>query len=162
MLAPGGVTVPGNWVAAALPATRIIAVAIPGLVAAVSIDTTALADALTQQLRVPARAAYSVLAGLRLLPLLGAEWLSLRLANRARGLAGTGLAGRAGEFASLTFRLLVAAIRRGTKLALALDARGLGSRSRTTARPARWGPGDVTALVCTAFLVWGAWSLGQS
>lgn len=132
MLAPGGLGVSANWQAAALPGSRVFAVASPGLVAAVALDPTALADSLTTWARVPARAAYSVLAGLRLLPLLFAEVGILRAASRARGTVGN----RLHAFGSLAFRLLVAALRRGARLAVALDARGLraGVR-RTVARP---------------------------
>ncbi len=132
MLAPGGLGVSANWQAAALPGSRVFAVASPGLVAAVALDPTALADSLTTWARVPARAAYSVLAGLRLLPLLFAEFGILRAASRARGTVGN----RLHAFGSLAFRLLVAALRRGARLAVALDARGLraGVR-RTVARP---------------------------
>lgn len=142
LLGEQGISDPDSWAGAALPASRVLAVALPGLVAAVALDPTALADALTARLRVPARPAYSALAGLRLLPLLAEEWLTLGRASRARGVAGTGPLGRAGQFLSMTFRLLVSALRRGGRLALAMDARGLRpGQPRTVARPllgSRW------------------------
>ena len=114
-----------------------------------ALDPTALADALTQQLRVPARVAYSILAGLRLLPLLSGEWVSRAQASRARGMAAAGIAGRARESVSLSFRLLVAALRRGGRLAVALDSRGLGPGPRTVARPQRVSPMDIAAFLAT-------------
>jgi energy-coupling factor transport system permease protein len=148
LLSEAGVGSVAAWEAAALPATRILAVALPGLVAAVSLDPTSLADSLVVRLRVPARAAYSALAALRLLPLLGAEWTVLGRASRARGVGGDGPVQRARRFVSMTFRLLVAALRRGSRLAVALDVRGLRSdQPRTVARPLRWGAGDTLALV---------------
>jgi energy-coupling factor transport system permease protein len=154
LLSDAGLTSAGAWQAAALPASRVLAVALPGLVAAVAIDPTALADALVARLRVPARPAYSVLAGLRLLPLLALEWSTLSRASRARGMAGSGLRGRARQFASMTMRLLVAALRRGGRLAIALDARGLRSDlPRTVARPLGWGWAESAALLlCGAML----------
>jgi energy-coupling factor transport system permease protein len=147
LLGDAGVTSPEAWAAAALPASRVLAVALPGLVAAVALDPTALADALVVRLRVPARAAYSALAGLRLLPLLADEWTVLGRASRARGLGGSGFAARVRRFASMTFRLLVAALRRGGRLAVALDARGLRSDApRTVARPLRGGTRDAVVL----------------
>ncbi|MGB8020618.1 MAG: ATP-binding cassette domain-containing protein, partial [Candidatus Nanopelagicales bacterium] len=125
LLGPEGLGSPSSWSAAALPASRVLAMALPGLLAAAALDPTALADSLTARLRVPARPAYSALAGLRLLPLLADEWAILGRANRARGLAGSGVAARVGQFTSMTFRLLVAGLRRGGRLAIALDARGL-------------------------------------
>jgi energy-coupling factor transport system ATP-binding protein len=147
LLGASGIASVEAWTAAALPASRVLAVALPGLVAAVGIDPTALADALVVRLRVPARAGYSVLAGLRLLPLLADEWTILGRASRARGLGGSGAAVRARRFGSMTFRLLVAALRRGGRLAIALDARGLRSEGpRTFARPLTWRIRDSAAL----------------
>ena len=54
---------------------------------------------------------------------------------------------RARRFASMAFRLLVAALRRGGRLAVALDARGLRREPRRTiARPVRWSEPDTVAL----------------
>ena len=148
LLSAGGLATASSWESAALPASRVLAVALPGLVAAVAMDPTGLADALVARLRVPARAAYSVLAGLRLLPLLADEWTVLGLASRARGLGGAGLPARSRQFSSMTFRLLVAALRRGARLAVALDSRGLRhGAARTVARPVRWSWPDTGALV---------------
>jgi energy-coupling factor transport system ATP-binding protein len=148
LLSEAGITSAPAWASAALPASRVLAVALPGLVTAVALDPTALADALVVRARVPARAAYSALAGLRLLPLLADEWTTLGAASRARGLGGTGLRTRAGQFGSMTFRLLVAALRRGGRLAIALDARGLRADApRTVARPVRWGRSDTAAVL---------------
>ena len=147
LLSAGGLTATASWVAAALPASRVLAVALPGLVAAVAMDPTGLADALVVRLRVPARPAYSVLAGLRLLPLLADEWAVLGRASRARGLGGSGVRARARQFSSMTFRLLVAALRRGGRLAVALDSRGLRPDAvRSIARPVHWSWGDTGAL----------------
>jgi energy-coupling factor transport system ATP-binding protein len=151
LLSSDGLAAASSWAAAALPASRVLAVALPGLVAAVAIDPTGLADSLVVRLRVPARPAYSVLAGLRLLPLLADEWVVLGRASRARGLGGSGIRARAGQFTSMTFRLLVAALRRGGRLAVALDARGLHPQApRTVARPVRWAGRDTVALVLAA------------
>ena len=147
LLSGAGITSAAAWQAAALPASRVVAVALPGLVAAVAIDPTALADALVVRARVPARPAYSVLAGLRLLPLLAEEWTILARAGRARGSGGSGPFVRTRAFVSMAMRLLVAALRRGGRLAIALDARGLRSDTpRTVARPPRWRWADSAAL----------------
>jgi energy-coupling factor transport system ATP-binding protein len=154
LLSDAGITSGPAWQAAALPASRVLAVALPGLVAAVAVDPTGLADSLVGRLRVPARPAYSVLAGLRLLPLLADEWTTLGLASRARGVGGSGPVERARQFGSRTFRLLVAALRRGGRLAISLDVRGLRAGApRTVARPLRWSAADTGALAVGAAAV---------
>lgn len=127
---------------------RLLAMALPGVLAFASTDPTDLADALVQQARVPARFAIGTLAAWRLAPLLAADWEALTLARRARGIdAGWNPVARVRLFAGTTFALLVGAIRRGTRLAAAMDARGFASgAARTVARPQFFGAADV-ALV---------------
>jgi energy-coupling factor transport system permease protein len=157
LLSDAGIASAPAWQAAALPASRVLAVALPGLVAAVAVDPTALADSLVVWLRVPARPAYAALAGLRLVPLLADEWTTLGLASRARGVGGSGPVERARQFGSRTFRLLVAALRRGGRLAVSLDVRGLRADGpRTVARPPRWSTADTAVLVAGATAVAGA------
>jgi len=102
-----------------------------------STDATDLADSLVQQARVPARFAVGALAAFRLLPLLAEEWRTIALARRARGVdAGRNPVAALRLFAGQVFALLVGAIRRGVRLAAAMDARGFDSgRRRSTARP---------------------------
>jgi energy-coupling factor transport system permease protein len=115
---------------------RVLAIALPGVVAFATIDPTDLADCLVQQLRVPARFAIGALAAYRLLPLLADEWELLGLARRARGIdAGANPLARFRLFAATLFALLVGAVRRGGRLATAMDARGFDAGTpRTFAR----------------------------
>ena len=77
------------------------------------------------------------LAALRLVGLFIDDWRSLELARRARGVADRG---RLRRFAGQVFALLVLSIRRGSKLATAMEARGFGaSGQRTWAREASFG-----------------------
>lgn len=135
---------------------RLMAIALPGVLVFASTDPVDLADSLVQQLRVPARFAYGALAAFRLLPLLRQEWLTIRRARRARGIdAGRSPLGATVLFGSAVYALLVAAIRRGTRLALAMDSRGFDTRSpRTAARRQVVGRAD-GALVAVAVLVVG-------
>jgi energy-coupling factor transport system permease protein len=89
------------------------------------------------------------------MPLLGEEWRMLTLARRARGVdAGRNPVARVRLFGSLTFALLVGAIRRGTRLATAMDARGFDSGlPRTIARPQHFGPADWLLLAGGVLLV---------
>jgi energy-coupling factor transport system permease protein len=116
---------------------RVIGVALAGLLAVLTTDPTDLADALQQQLRFSPRFAVGALAAVRLMPTIAHEWQILRLARRARGVS----AGRS-PFAAVRIAagqllsLLVSAVRRATRLATAMEARGFGSRPcRTVARP---------------------------
>ena len=131
---------------------RVVAVALPGVVVLLTVDPTDLADSLVQNARVPARFAYAALAALRLLPLMGAEWQSIKAARRARGIdAGRNPLRHLELFAGTVFALLVGAVRRGTRLALAMDARGFDATGpRTLARPQVVRQSDV-ALVVGAF-----------
>jgi energy-coupling factor transport system permease protein len=152
--------------AAAGLSLRLVALALPGVLAFATTDPTDLADALMQHLRVPARFAIGALAAMRLLPLMAADWEALTLARRARGIdAGANPIARARLFAGTTFALLVGAIRRGTRLAIAMDARGFDSGvPRTVARPQRFGPADAVlvagAVVVGAAALWVSVAVG--
>jgi energy-coupling factor transport system permease protein len=112
---------------------RVIAIALPSVLLIATTDPTDLADGLSQRLRLPARFVLGALAGLRLVGLLVEDWRELSLARRARGVAD---AGRIRRFLGQAFALFVLAIRRGTKLATAMEARGFGApATRTWARP---------------------------
>ncbi|MFI5911310.1 energy-coupling factor transporter transmembrane component T family protein [Dactylosporangium sp. NPDC051541] len=113
-------------------ALRLLAVGLPGFLMFATIDPTDLADSLVAHLRVSPRFAIGALAAFRLAPLLADEYRLIRLARRARGT-------RAGIGSSL-FGLLVAAIRRGIRLATAMEARGFDrGGARTVARETRFG-----------------------
>lgn len=135
-------------------ALRVIAIALPGVLVFASTDPTDLADALVQNVRAPYRFAIGALAAFRLVPLLGQEWQLLSLARRARGVdAGRNPVAAARLFVSTAFGLLVGAIRRGTRLALAMDARGFDRGGpRSQARTQRFRTADA-ALVIGALLL---------
>jgi len=142
---------------------RLVGIALAGIVAVASIDPTDLADALVEHLHAPRRFTVGALAAFRLMPLFADEWQTIALARRARGLD----SGRVTGFFGMTRSLLVAAIRRATRLAVAMDGRGFADPGcRTLARPrailARdWtviGVTVVVALVATATSVaFGSW-----
>jgi energy-coupling factor transport system permease protein len=127
---------------------RIFAVALPGVIVFATTDPTDLADALVQNAKAPARFAIGALAAFRLLPLLGDEWQMLTLARRARGV------GRGPRtFVSTAFALLVGALRRGGRLAVAMDARGFDSGlPRTYARIQAFRRADAVLLIAATLL----------
>jgi energy-coupling factor transport system permease protein len=144
---------------------RVLAIAIPSVLLFATTDPTDLADGLAQLLRLPARFVLGALAGLRLVGLLVADWRELGMARRARGVADTG---RLRRFLGQAFALLVLSIRRGTKLATAMEARGFGADApRTWARVSRLGWRDavlvglavaVAAASLGAALLAGTWT----
>jgi energy-coupling factor transport system permease protein len=156
------------WLSGATWGLRVIALALPGILLVASTDPVRLADALTIHWRVPTRFAYGALAALRLVPLLATEWETIRLARRARGVEGRTPVAAARLLAGTAFALLVGAIRRGTRLATAMDARGFDSGiPRTNARGSTLHRRDAwfvaaTVAVCAAAVtlsvVTGAWA----
>jgi energy-coupling factor transport system permease protein len=135
-------------------ALRVFAIALPGIIVFATTDPTDLADALVQNVRAPARFAIGALAAFRLVPLLGEEWQMLSLARRARGIdAGRNPVAKLRLFVSTAFALLVGALRRGGRLAVAMDARGFDAGTpRTYARRQTFGRADA-ALMAGATLV---------
>ncbi|MFT4123261.1 MAG: energy-coupling factor transporter transmembrane component T [Microbacteriaceae bacterium] len=156
----------GSVTLAVATVLRVLAIGLPSVVLFVTVDPTDLADGLAQLLRLPARFVLGALAGLRLIGLFWQDWSSLELARRARGLADHG---RLRRFASQAFALLVLSIRRGSKLATAMEARAFGGDTpRTWARESRFGwrewlligIGAAVAVVAVAVSVaTGSWNL---
>jgi energy-coupling factor transport system permease protein len=154
----GPFEVTGGSLSAAVGITlRLLAIALPGVVFAATTDPRDLADSLTQQLHAPAKFVFAALAALRLVPLLGLDWQMLMMARRSRGVAGGGPFTRIRLAGQTLFALLVSAIRRGTRLATAMDARGFASgRQRTRAREQRMHPADWVLLACTGSVLGAA------
>lgn len=148
---------------------RVVGLALPGVLLVASTDPVRLADALTLHWRLSTRFAFGALAALRLVPLLVAEFESVRLARRTRGVdAGRNPVAQARLVGGIAFTLLVGAVRRGSRLATAMDARGFDSGiPRSNARGSRLHPRDAgfvvgAVLVCgtavTVSVLSGAWS----
>jgi energy-coupling factor transport system permease protein len=135
-------------------ALRIFAIALPGVLVFATTDPTDLADALVQNAKAPARFAIGALAAFRLVPLLGQEWQMLTLARRARGIdADHNPAAMLRLFGSTAFALLVGALRRGGRLAVAMDARGFDSGlPRTNARQQIFGRADAALVIGAGLL----------
>ena len=148
-------------------ALRVVGLALPGVLLVATTDPVRLADALTLHWRIPTRFAFGALAALRLVPLLVAEFESVRLARRARGVEGRTPVARARLLGGIVFTLLVGAVRRGSRLATAMDARGFDSGiPRTNARGSTLHRRDAafvagTAAVCAVAVALsigtGAW-----
>jgi energy-coupling factor transport system permease protein len=133
---------------------RLLGIAYSGVLALATTDATDLADSLIQQLRFSPRFAVGALAGARLLPILADEWQILSLARRARGVeAGRSPIAAVQLLFGQLLGLLIAAVRRATRLATAMESRGFGALPcRTVARPMTVSRSDWLLLGGTAVL----------
>lgn len=124
---------------------RILAIALPAIALFTRPDATRLGDALGQNLRLPSRFVLGSVAALRLLTVLGDDARTLERARRARGL---GDRSRLRRLGGQVFGLLVLAIRRGSALAIGMEARGFGAPGpRTWWRPSPWRASDTLVVV---------------
>ncbi|HTI29675.1 MAG TPA: energy-coupling factor transporter transmembrane component T [Methylomirabilota bacterium] len=133
---------------------RLLGIALSGVIALATTEPTELADSLQQQAHLPPRLAVGVLAAVRTLPIMAIEWQLIGMARRARGVSGgrSPLAAARLSFGKL-LALLVGAVRRATRLALAMDARGFDTAtSRTIARPQAVRPADWGLLLAAVAL----------
>ncbi|SDL37566.1 energy-coupling factor transporter transmembrane component T family protein [Microbacterium azadirachtae] len=138
----------GSIALAAATLLRVLAIGLPSILLFLDIDPTDLADGLAQILRLPARFVLGALAGFRLIGLLQQDWRYLGYARRARGVADHG---RIRRSAGQAFALLVFAVRRGAKLATAMEARGFGAHpTRTWARESALSKSDIAIVAIGA------------
>ncbi|WP_322972909.1 ATP-binding cassette domain-containing protein [Microcella humidisoli] len=129
---------------------RILAIGIPAIALFARPDATRLGDALGQNLRLPSRFVLGGVAALRLLTVLRDDARLLERARRARGIGDRGRVRRA---LGLVFALLVLSIRRGSALAIGMEARGVGAPGpRTWTRPSPWRASD-TAVVAVGIAI---------
>lgn len=148
---------PRDLAVAALAGLRVAYFVIPGIVLAAFIDPSALGDQLGQRLRVPARPVLAAVAALHRLDSLAQDWEQIERARRIRGLGpGRNPIARARHLASMTFALLVQALRQAERTSVAMEARGYGLLARrgyrrTWAGPAPWFTADtVLVVICVA------------
>jgi len=128
---------------------RVLAISIPSILLILGIDSTDLADAISQVFHLPDRFVYGGLAGTRLFTVLHDDWNDIQQARRSRGL---GDQNKVARFLSCGFALLVMSIRRSTGLSTAMEARAFGadpSQQRSHARISRVRARDwVFAVIC--------------
>ena len=128
---------------------RIVALVSPVIVLARNVDPTELGDALAQIVKLPSRFVIGAIAAARLTGLFVKDWAQLERSCRVRGLGDEATI----RMGSQTFALLVLALRRGTKLATAMEARGFGGPTpRTWARPSRLHVKDAVAVACSTLI----------
>lgn len=127
---------------------RGLAIALPAVLLMTCTDPTDLADALAQKARLPHRFVLGTLAAMRLVGLLAEEWQTIGMARRARGVGSHGsLLQRLRATLGQSFGLLVQAIRRASRLAVTMEARGFGTGQRTWARESTYSLLDVWVVL---------------
>jgi energy-coupling factor transport system permease protein len=130
---------------------RVLAIGAIGVVFSLTTDPTRLVDSLVQEARVPERFAYAALAAYGAIPRFAADLSTLRQARRIRGLRGD-------WHPRVLVGLLVLAIRRADRMAIAMDARGFGIGPRSRYRVVTWGAIDavlvVAGVVALAVALW--------
>jgi energy-coupling factor transport system permease protein len=131
---------------------RVLAIAAIGVVFSQTTDPTRFMDALVQRARMPERFAYGALAAYQAVPRFAEDLTTLRQARRIRGLRGS-------WHPRLLVGLLVLAIRHGDRLAVAMDACGFGTGSRTHYREERWSWRDPALLIAAGAVLWVAMTL---
>lgn len=130
-----------------------------GLIFVATTDVTDFVLSLMQQLRLKPKWAYSILAGVRFIPIFKAEFDQIRAAHRVRGVHRTGGPfGKARSMIGFAIPLLSQGIRKSERVAVALEARSFdGSWNRTFYREMGWGRFDVyyaaMLLVPTIFII---------
>ncbi|WP_406635531.1 energy-coupling factor transporter transmembrane component T family protein [Pseudarthrobacter quantipunctorum] len=126
---------------------RGLAIALPAVLLMSCTDPTDLADALAQKARLPHRFVLGTLAAMRLVGLMAEEWQTIGMARRARGVGSRGSAvQRLKATLGQSFGLLVQAIRRASRLAVTMEARGFGGGHRTWARESTFSALDAWVL----------------
>ena len=148
---------------------RGFAIALPAVLLMSCTDPTDLADALAQKARLPHRFVLGTLAAMRLVGLMAEEWQTIGMARRARGVGSRGsVPQRVKATLGQSFGLLVQAIRRASRLAVTMEARGFGGGARTWARESTFGLLDlgvvaggvvVAGLALFAAVAAGTWNM---
>jgi energy-coupling factor transport system permease protein len=109
---------------------RLAVVAVTSILVFAPSDATRFADSLTQQWHLPYRIAFGTLAALHITPQIGVDWAATGAVRRLRGIEPHGPIGWLRSFSGRLMTLLVSAIRRAGRMALAMDARGFDSGTR--------------------------------
>ncbi|WP_336714312.1 energy-coupling factor transporter transmembrane component T family protein [Arthrobacter sp. USHLN218] len=132
---------------------RGLAIALPAILLMSCTDPTDLADALAQKARLPHRFVLGTLAAMRLVGLMAEEWQTIGMARRARGIGshGTPLR-RLRATLGQSFGLLVQAVRRASRLAVTMEARGFGGAERTWARESTFSRIDIWVVLGGALI----------
>lgn len=164
-IGPLRITGPALWSAGSLW-LRLMLFALLSLVFVRTTPPQQLILSLIHQLHLNYRIAYGTMVGYRMLPLLQADYLTIRAAQRVRGVReGRGLLHGWRRLRRYSIPLLAGSVRRAGRVAIAMDARAFGAfedrtyRQQVFVRRADW-IFLAIVVVAVAIVVVGCWSLG--
>jgi energy-coupling factor transport system permease protein len=124
-------------------ASRLLAIFGASLLFVLTTDPVKLVLALIHQAHMPYKIGYSVFAAYRFIPLLQEELENIRAAHLMRQGQAGGIVRSIRRQAGYAVPLLAIAVRKGERVALAMDARAFGALAqRTYHRRTSFGPGD--------------------
>lgn len=152
------ITQEGMSVGAALGA-RTLFIGILAVAFIRSTDGVALMTSLHHNAKLNARLTYAILTGYRMLQEMPAEWSTIRHAHAVRLPQPSGRRPNGPRhLAGVVFTLLVVSLRKGERMAQALESRGLGRHPRTTwqhtpVRTADWVLAGAVVVVLIGILV---------
>jgi len=144
------------WLFGATMATRLLAIMSASLLFVLTTDPSQFVRSLIHQAHVSPRIAYSVFAAYRFVPLLEIEFSSIRAAHQMRGGVGNrSFLDPIRELFGYAIPLLATAVRKGERVALAMESRGFGALpQRTYFRVTTLGNNDlVFAVACVGAFV---------
>lgn len=112
---------------------RVLAIVLFSYLFAATTNPRDLTLSMAQQARLPYKLAFGLFAGFRFLPLLQAEFETIRAAHRMRGVEEPrGWRGRYRELKRLAVPLFASVIRRSAQIGIAMESRGFGAYDERT------------------------------
>ncbi len=154
-LGPLEISAPGLEIGWAL-AVRALTTGVLALALTATTDPYRLMTSVRVHARVPAPVTFAVLAAASILHSLPRSWETIRAAHalrdpgakaQSRAVRTRALPRRPAALAPAALALLVTSLRRGERLAVSMQTRGLGTGPRTTYRPAPLDRGDLALAV---------------
>jgi energy-coupling factor transport system permease protein len=112
--------------------SRVLAIFCTSMIFVLTTDPVHLVLALILHARVSPRIGYSIFAGYRFVPLLQDELSNIRAAYQVRGAVPRGIAGYIRQSFDYAIPLLAISVRRGERVALAMDSRAFGALPQRT------------------------------
>ncbi|MGK2309921.1 ATP-binding cassette domain-containing protein [Cutibacterium sp. V947] len=155
LLLHNGFTTSAVWSEATRQGLRILVFVLPGALASAAADPTRFGDALAQQTHLPQRPVVASVAGVVRMGHLGDQW---RIQSDVRRLRGMGpkrsLSSRVKYLSSMTFAMVLYAMRSSEVLSRAMDSRGFATATRRTyAVESRWRVRDLWGVALAVLIV---------